>query len=112
MLGESIDSFVREIENIFYKYQQSKSLAFLDFTERCFFVPILLIYNVGGEESIRKCYMDIQNVAHKFGGYVQRASIDTMPLVVGGEKSFWKVAQEIKKTLDPDNIISPGRYII
>jgi len=44
-------------------------------------------------------------------GYVPyRVGIQSMAQVVRQDDSFWQTAQAIKKSLDPNNIISPGRY--
>jgi 4-cresol dehydrogenase (hydroxylating) flavoprotein subunit len=45
------------------------------------------------------------------GYYPLRADIDSMLLLAAGGGVFWEVAQDVKRALDPNGIIAPGRYV-
>ncbi len=44
------------------------------------------------------------------GLFPYRTDIDSMPLIVDPDDTFWQVTKSLKMALDPNNIISPGRY--
>lgn len=58
------------------------------------------------QESVRKLHKKLTSE----GIYPYRASVDLMEDVVDPENPFWRVSKQIKEKLDPNNIISPGRY--
>ncbi len=52
--------------------------------------------------------MEARYVAQGYPPY--RVGIDSMHLVVHEDDSFWRTVRELKKALDPNGIIAPGRY--
>jgi 4-cresol dehydrogenase (hydroxylating) len=45
-------------------------------------------------------------------GYIPyRAGLNSMPMIVHDGDVFWDVAAQIKRALDPADIISRGRYL-
>lgn len=57
----------------------------------------------------RDCYQELFDTCKKEGFVPYRLGIDHMDLAINSS-TYWKAVLSIKKCLDPDNIISPGRY--
>jgi 4-cresol dehydrogenase (hydroxylating) len=74
---------------------------------------ISLIYNKGDLEETKKAHLCNQELIleYKKAGYmIYRAGVTSMDLVADKNDSFWKFKKDIKKALDPKNILAPGRY--
>jgi 4-cresol dehydrogenase (hydroxylating) len=74
---------------------------------------IPLMYNKDdSEECARayKCYRELIKSFKKNGFMIYRAGITCMDLVVDSDDTFWKFKNTLKKGIDENNIIAPGRY--
>jgi 4-cresol dehydrogenase (hydroxylating) len=56
------------------------------------------------------CADALLNHIHAQGLEIYRARADTMPDIVSRDPLYWQTVRSLKQTLDPDNIIAPGRY--
>lgn len=61
-------------------------------------------------DAAHRCAKSLLEYVHSQGLEVYRARADAMGDVVSRDPSYWKTVRGLKLTLDPDNIISPGRY--
>ncbi|MGH8694850.1 MAG: FAD-binding oxidoreductase [Burkholderiales bacterium] len=62
-------------------------------------------------ERARECYRAGLRRALELGYPPYRVGIDAMDLLgQDGEDEFWKATEALKRALDPDGIIAPGRY--
>lgn len=58
-----------------------------------------------------KIAIDELNIFFMDQGYIlYRTDIDRMHQVINPQDQFWKTVKDLKKTFDPNSIISPGRY--
>lgn len=113
MDGTVVEAFVKNARAVCESRNMEFPVSLLNFSDTCIMVGLLFVFDHADKkdtERARACYGDIQQIAAECGGYVYRASSDRMHAVVDPEKSFWQIAKKIKDALDPDNIISPGRY--
>jgi 4-cresol dehydrogenase (hydroxylating) len=58
----------------------------------------------------RACADTMHQMLRLAGLEVYRARTDMMASVVARGPDYWRVVRELKRVLDPDNIIAPGRY--
>lgn len=113
MLGERVETFVVGAEEICKKHRFKPIIGLLNFSDRCMYVPIQLIFDKSNAQEVtssRHCYAELSQLAIISDGYVYRGTIASARGMAHDEKSFWETAQMIKKALDPRNIIAPGRY--
>lgn len=61
-------------------------------------------------ENAHKCAKALLRYIHAQGLEIYRARADTMPDIVSRDPNYWQTIRSLKNTLDPDNIIAPGRY--
>jgi 4-cresol dehydrogenase (hydroxylating) len=114
MVGKNVDGFANEAASICKAHLIMPNMGFLNFSERCFFVGLPLPFDKADPakvENALKCYEALLAILPKHGGYIYRASTDTMDSVRNPSDPFWQTAEKIKRVLDPKNIIAPGRYI-
>lgn len=112
--GRSVESIVSVIESVSQSYGYKSHIEILNFSSNCFLVAVPLYYTHGlevEETRVKECYEHLASKISSSGGYLYRLSVDTMLQGAHTSSTFWTTAQKIKETLDPFNIIAPGRYI-
>ena len=57
-----------------------------------------------------ECIEQVQREFMKQGMIPYRVGIQSMAQVVRESDPFWQTVKELKKALDPNGIIAPGRY--
>ncbi len=113
MLGANIQNFVSGANILCDKYKIEPILSILNFSDRCALLSVQLIFDKSKEQEVvnsQNCYQELSELALECKGYVYRGTIESMNGLMRENTAFWKVAERIKKALDPANIISPGRY--
>ena len=63
-------------------------------------------------DNAHRCADALLNYIHTTGLEIYRARSDMMENIVSRDYFYWNTIRSLKKTFDPDNIISPGRYNI
>jgi 4-cresol dehydrogenase (hydroxylating) len=114
MVGKNVDGFAKEAASICKAHLIMPNMGFLNFSERCFFVGLPLPFDKDDPTKVKnahKCYEALRAILPSYGGYIYRASTDTMDSTRDASDQFWRTAEKIKRALDPKNIIAPGRYI-
>ncbi len=114
MIGENVSEFISEAKQVCDRYGLQFSPTLLNFTSVALYFSILIIFKpeVSGEkEKAHDCYRELAALAEKHRGLVYRGFSGAMDIVVDKEKNFWKLAKKIKLALDPEDSISPGRYM-
>jgi 4-cresol dehydrogenase (hydroxylating) len=61
-------------------------------------------------ERAHRCAKALLARIRSYGLEVYRARADMMEDIVAADPGYWKTIRALKRELDPDNIISPGRY--
>lgn len=61
-------------------------------------------------ERAHRCADEMLTFIHDSGLEVYRARADMMGKIVARDPAYWGLVRELKRVLDPDNIIAPGRY--
>jgi len=56
------------------------------------------------------CIAEMNYLYREKGFLPYRVSIDGMTDITDPDDAFWQTVQDFKKVLDPNGIISPGRY--
>ncbi len=74
-------------------------------------VPILFdLSDKADAERARECHDELLSECKKIGLFPYRLGIHSMGQVTDNPTPFWKLVQTLKKSIDPHNIIAPGRY--
>ena len=61
-------------------------------------------------QAARECIQEMEREYVREGYIPYRLGIDSMGCVLSAEDDFWQTARDLKKVLDPNNIIAPGKY--
>ncbi len=113
MIGSAAQDLVRNISPIFLRYGFEPLITVSLITERAMVAVTTIAYdreNTSETDKARTCYEELFREIMRLGYAPYRSSIASMPHLAIGSDVFWDVASGIKKVLDPDGIISKGRY--
>jgi len=112
--GDVVSRFAAEANVICDKYEIPFPVSFLSFTPTSLLFSLLIVFDpklVHEKEKAHQCYAELVELAEKNGCLLYRASTSAMSTVRNNHKNFWEVAKKIKTAFDPQDIISPGRYL-
>lgn len=82
-------------------------------SERCFDSSVPLIFERNSEiarQRAQLCYAELLEAGGKFGFVPYRVHVGAMSWLTAREAGHWYFAERLKRALDPDEIMSPGRY--
>jgi FAD/FMN-containing dehydrogenase len=113
MEGRLIVRYAKLVESTLEKYKLPQMVTFTSMNERCFDAPLAIVFNKNDPESTssaKACYNELWEESLKLGIMPYRLPIDEHYRVTESGTPFWNTAKKLKDALDPNNIISPGRY--
>lgn len=114
MKRESVIRFVNMIYAITYKYKLEPLITLTSFSGKCFDSTVPLLFDLDSEVERRKaedCYWELLEEGKNQGFLPYRVGIQTMKWLSENDATYWQIVRRIKRVIDPDSIISPGRYI-
>ena len=89
-------------------------VSFSLLTARC----LVAIFNIAFDKSVpedckaaSECYDEMVKALMDDGYYIYRSGLQGMPKIKNRSSVFWDVATDLKRALDPKDIIARGRYI-
>jgi 4-cresol dehydrogenase (hydroxylating) flavoprotein subunit len=111
--GKDIRIATTIIEEISQRHQFEPSIALLSLSERTLKVVAAIVYdrNVTGEdERALACYQEMFAQLINEGYFPYRLGIQSMHSLPPAQDDYNKVLMQIKRALDPNDILAPGRY--
>jgi 4-cresol dehydrogenase (hydroxylating) len=108
-----LNKAIKTIESIVEKYGFEPAISLQCMSERCIHIIASISWDremKGEDEKAVNCYKELRKILNEEGFHFYRESTLSMnePYQENNYDSF---LQKIKKSLDPMNILSPGRYI-
>ncbi|OIQ96542.1 4-cresol dehydrogenase [hydroxylating] flavoprotein subunit [mine drainage metagenome] len=114
MQPERVAAYLRMVTAIMREYRLEPLITLTSVSERCFDSTVPLLFNLDSEQSREnagRCYWALLEAGRSQGFLPYRVGIQTMSWLSANDTTYWQLVREIKKTLDPDAILSPGRYV-
>ena len=114
MRAESVLAYVDMVTRTMREYRLEPLITLTSLSDRCFDSTVPLLFDLDSKVSRKnaeECYWALLEAGRRQGVLPYRVGIQTMDWLSRNHATFWQVVREIKKTLDPHAIISPGRYV-
>ncbi len=96
------------------QYQRKPLISFTTISPYLFIASVPILYNKLDQEELKKaqaCYEALLAHSIESGFHPYRLGVQSMPDHLPKRNfSYWSLVSQLKKTFDPENIISPGRY--
>lgn len=113
MKPEAMKDFTAFIRNTCPKYQIEPFITFTNLKHDCVDSTIPIVFDQDNEQAVRdahSCLDELVSEGLKKGFVPYRLNIDQQQNLLKKESDFWQTTNELKKVLDPNRVLSPGRY--
>lgn len=114
MMGEEPIRLQKLVEPVFQAHGFDMIVSFILLTER----SLVAIFNIAFDKTVPEeckkasdCYEAMMSTIMENGYYIYRSGLQGMPKIKERSSVYWDVASDIKRALDPKDIIARGRYI-
>lgn len=111
--GQHVRKALNIIEQTAKVHQFDLNVGLNCLTERCLDITVSIVYDrkIKGEDKRAMAYHDLMFQKLVEAGYIPyRLGINAMNSLPSPHDDYAKLVQNIKQTLDPNDILSPGRY--
>ena len=112
VVGREVRAVTRIATDLLLKHGFEPMISITLITERAVACVITIAYDravPGEDEKAMACYRDLLRGLWSAGYYSYRLGIQSMQ-EMSGDNGFNRLLQSLKQTLDPNDILSPGRY--
>ena len=113
MKKESIKSFVEFVRKTCLKHKVEPFITLTVLHHDCADSTIPILYDKDDPDSVKNafaCNEELFEEGRKLGFVPYRMSVQQQMDKLNPDHIHWKVCAEIKKALDPYNILTPTRY--
>ncbi|NML60198.1 FAD-binding oxidoreductase [Massilia sp. RP-1-19] len=113
MRGEDLLELHRMVEPVFKEYRFDLFVTFSMINERSLGGVITVAYDKDDQEEVARamaCYQAVFDLVMAAGYIPYRVGNQSMAQLDPNADVFWSTVRQIKAALDPDGLISPGRY--
>lgn len=113
MTGEAVLDLLNLVESEFERYQFEPQITFSSINPRSLCGIITITYNkqnINEAEQAMTCYHMLFDKLMQKGYIPYRVGIQSMQALAQESQVFWEVTDQIKRSLDPHQILAPGRY--
>jgi FAD/FMN-containing dehydrogenase len=108
---EIVREAVRAIQAALRTYGFPEAVSLTTVNERCAMGVIPIIYDrPADKDRAHECFRLLLESGKQVGCFPYRINIAAMEGLPNEGESFWRLAKTIKAAVDPDQILSPGRY--
>lgn len=113
MKPDKVRLYVDTVKRICTMHGMEPLITLTSLSHMCFDSTVPLLFDPEDEVQTRQakaCYRALFEAGREQGVLPYRVGIDHMDLITSAGGAYWDVVSALKKVIDPDNIISPGRY--
>ncbi|MBY0238421.1 MAG: FAD-dependent oxidoreductase [Burkholderiaceae bacterium] len=106
-------AYVNLVTRVAKKHGMEPLLTFTSVNERLFDSTVPLLFDRSVPEAVaraRACYKELLEEGRKIGVFPYRVGVDTMEAIKVHQTHSLAFHAKLKQTLDPANLLSPGRY--
>ncbi len=107
-------AYLNMVTRVCKKHDIEPLVTFTTISERCFDSTLPILFDKQSSvqsKNAEECYNELYIEWQKLGYLPYRYGISSMHFLENTDSSALHLASMIKKTIDPNNIIAPGRYV-
>jgi 4-cresol dehydrogenase (hydroxylating) flavoprotein subunit len=113
MQGDFVQGFVGEMVELAQRFGHTLYVTLNIETPMALVAVTNLLFqrdDPGASEKAHACAKALHDLILARGLSVYRARSDMMEAVANPQDPYWQTVRELKRVLDPNNVIAPGRY--
>lgn len=108
-----VRAYVNMVKEITPQHGLEPLITFTTLSDRLFDSTVPLVFERNKPEAVaasEACYQALFDTGRAKGWFPYRVSIKTMPTLVGLQSDATAFQERLRKDLDPNDLLSPGRY--
>jgi FAD/FMN-containing dehydrogenase len=113
MRSEAMRRFIGHVRAVCPKYGIEPMITFTSLKHDTVDSTIPIVFNLADSNAVAQaqaCLAELVSEGLKQGWVPYRLNLEQQASLLQADQPFWQISAKIKQALDPDNIISPGRY--
>jgi 4-cresol dehydrogenase (hydroxylating) len=113
MKAERARMYVELVRRTCVEFGLEPLITLTSVSDRCFDSTVPLLFDRRDPEQTaraRACYQALFERGRREGFLPFRAGIELMDVIADKNVPFWRLVDQIKRAVDPKNILAPGRY--
>jgi 4-cresol dehydrogenase (hydroxylating) len=113
MRPEAVRQYAAMVQEICSAHGIEPLITLTSLTDRCFDSTVPLLFDRDDAEQLARataCFEALFAAGRRQGWLPYRLGIQSMSQVTGTSSPFWDLVGTIKSSIDPDQLIAPGRY--
>ncbi|EJI84194.1 FAD-binding protein [Alishewanella aestuarii B11] len=113
MRAEAMRAFIQHIRTLCPKYGIEPMITFTSLRHDTVDSTIPIVFNRLDPDAVaqaKACLDELVKVGLKQGWVPYRLNLQQQAELLHADSTFWQVVQRIKQALDPEALLSPGRY--
>ncbi|MFP5405386.1 MAG: FAD-linked oxidase C-terminal domain-containing protein, partial [Gammaproteobacteria bacterium] len=111
---ETVTSYVERCTEVLREYGMEPLITLSKLSDRCLDSSVPLLFDARKPAEIEKahrCYDALVDMGRELGVAPYRLHVGAMGRFARNGETFWDLVRTLKHAVDPDNILSPGRYV-
>jgi 4-cresol dehydrogenase (hydroxylating) len=111
--GKTVAAYYAKAIKILEKHGIPQLVTFTTVNDRCFDSPLPIVFDKNDPIAVKKakeCYNELWETSLTLGLMPYRIPVDEMHRLTETMTPFWTTVGKVKKSLDKNNVIAPGRY--
>ena len=101
------------VREVMPRYGLEPMITLISLSQRCFVSTVPLLFDLGSSNetaAAHECLSALLSSGAKEGFLPYRVGSQSMDWLMGQGQDYWRFVSRLKRSLDPKDIISPGRY--
>jgi 4-cresol dehydrogenase (hydroxylating) len=114
MKPDLVGTYVRMVSSVCLTHGFPPLVTLSSVNAHCFDSVVPLRFDrsdPGAAERALACYRELWEEGRRIGVVPYRAGIETLGLWRDPASVFWNLAATLKRAVDPEELIAPGRYL-
>jgi 4-cresol dehydrogenase (hydroxylating) flavoprotein subunit len=113
MRPEKVREYIQMARKICVRHRFEALVTLTSLSNRCFVSSVPLLFERASEEATERakdCYNALIEGGQEIGCIPYRATVDSMQRFIQPETPYWQIVAALKRELDPQGLMAPGRY--
>ena len=113
MKAEAMKEFAKLVREVCPKYNIEPFITFTNLKHDCVDSTIPIVFDRENHQAVidaHNCLKELVAQGLKKGFVPYRLNIDQQQTLLDKNSDFWQTSNQLKAVLDPNKILSPGRY--
>ena len=102
------------VTDVMPRFGREPIITLISLSERCFVSTVPVLFDLASADekaAAHECYSALLDAGAAEGFLPYRVGSQSMDWLMERGPEYWRIVAKLKQAIDPDGIISPGRYV-